>query len=162
MVYPNITPSSLVVAASGDTVDPPVPRPPRVEYLATLSRHSAPVNVVRFSPNGELIASAGDDGMIIIWAQSNSPSQNAYGSDLSADDLQFEKEYWKPRTTFRCTTMQVYDLAWSPTGEYIISGSTDNVARIFFVSEGNHIHLSVYIDGIHPFLREMRFRDCRT
>ena len=39
-----------------------------------------------------------------------------------------------------CTTMQVYDLAWSPTGEYIISGSTDNVARIFLVSEGNHIH----------------------
>ena len=33
--------------------------------------------------------------------------------------------------------MQVYDLAWSPTGEYIISGSTDNVARIFLVSEGN-------------------------
>jgi hypothetical protein len=39
--------------------------------------------------------------MIIIWAQSNSPSQAAYGSDLSADDMQFEKEYWKPRTTFR-------------------------------------------------------------
>ena len=97
--------------------------------------------------------------MIIIWAQSNSPSQAAYGSDLSADDMQFEKEYWKPRTTFRyaqpshlrcfwaltipssCTTMQVYDLAWSPTGEYIISGSTDNVARIFLVSEGNGISL---------------------
>jgi len=25
---------------------------PRVEYLSTLSKHSAPVNVVRFSPNG--------------------------------------------------------------------------------------------------------------
>jgi hypothetical protein len=41
------------------------------------------------------------DGMIIIWVQSNSPSQTAYGSDLSSDDLQFEKEHWKPRTTFR-------------------------------------------------------------
>lgn len=28
-------------------------RPPRVEYLTTLSRHSAAVNVVRFSPSGE-------------------------------------------------------------------------------------------------------------
>jgi hypothetical protein len=79
MVYPNIAPPSLVEAASSDTINPPVPRPPRVEYLATLSRHSAPVNVVRFSPNGapaclsfyvlsfrihpysgELVASAGD------------------------------------------------------------------------------------------------------
>jgi hypothetical protein len=39
--------------------------------------------------------------MIIIWVLSNSPSQTAYGSDLSSDDMQFEKEYWKPRTTFR-------------------------------------------------------------
>jgi chromatin assembly factor 1 subunit B len=38
--------------------------------------------------------------------------------------------------------MQVYDLAWSPTGEYIIAGSTDNVARIFLVSEGNHVSLN--------------------
>ncbi|KAH9171807.1 WD40 repeat-like protein [Lactarius sanguifluus] len=156
MVYPNITPPSLVEAALSDAVNPPVPRPPRVEYLATLSRHSAPVNVVRFSPNGELIASAGDDGMIIIWAQSTSPSQAAYGSDLTADDMQFEKEHWKPRTTFRFMI-----LAWSPTGEYIISGSTDNVARIFLVSEGkciseiaehNHYVQGVAWDPLNEFI----------
>ncbi len=54
MVYPNITPPSLVEAAVNDAANPPVPRPPRVEYLGTLSRHSAPVNVVRFSPNGAI------------------------------------------------------------------------------------------------------------
>ena len=32
--------------------------------------------------------------------------------------------------------MQVYDLAWSPTGEYIIAGSTDNTARIFSSADG--------------------------
>ena len=32
--------------------------------------------------------------------------------------------------------MQVYDLAWSPTGEYIIAGSTDNTARIFATADG--------------------------
>lgn len=120
---------------------------------------------------GDLIASAGDgeaytptssvsfltrlsplDGMIIIWATSTSPQATTYGSDLAQDELQFEKEYWKPRTTFRCggfptisplflrsircTTMQVYDLAWSPTGEYIIAGSTDNTARVFASADG--------------------------
>ncbi|OBZ76348.1 putative WD repeat-containing protein C26H5.03 [Grifola frondosa] len=103
----------------------------RVEYLATLSRHSAAVNVVRFSPN---------DGMVIIWSPTNNPHASSYGSDLSAEDLQYEKEHWKPRTTFRCTTMQVYDLAWSPTGEYIIAGSTDNCARIFTANEGKCVH----------------------
>ena len=50
MVHPHILPPSLVDGASEP---PPAPRPPRVEYLATLARHSAAVNVVRFSPNGE-------------------------------------------------------------------------------------------------------------
>ncbi len=53
--------------------------------------------------------------------------------------------------------MQVYDLAWSPTGEYMVSGSTDNVARIFLVSEGNNIFFWVKADGIHSFFREMHF-----
>lgn len=40
-------------AAAGGVDATRRPRPPRAEYLATLSRHSAAVNVVRFSPNGE-------------------------------------------------------------------------------------------------------------
>ncbi|KAH7928347.1 WD40 repeat-like protein [Leucogyrophana mollusca] len=135
MVHPNIMPTSLL-----EIPEAAPPRPARVEYLATLSRHSAAVNVVRFSPNGDSIASAGDDGMIIIWAPSTSPQTATYGSDLSADDMQYEKEYWKPRTTFRCTTMQVYDLAWSPSGEYILAGSTDNCARVFTANDGKCVH----------------------
>jgi len=39
----------------------------------------------------------------------------------------------------RCTSQEVYDIAWSPTGEYVIAGSTDNCARIFNVAEGKHL-----------------------
>ncbi|KAF8452611.1 WD40-repeat-containing domain protein [Boletus edulis BED1] len=148
MIHPNILPPSI--AESGETFVSP--RPPRVEYLATLSKHTASVNVVRFSPNGEHIASAGDDGMIIIWAPSSTPPPSTYGSDFSTDDLQYEKEYWKPRTTFRCTTMQVYDLAWSPSGEYILAGSTDNCARVFTAVDGKCVHEiaehSHYVQGV--------------
>lgn len=35
-------------------------RPPAIEYLATLSKHDGIVNVVRWSPDGKLLASAGD------------------------------------------------------------------------------------------------------
>ncbi|KAJ3768865.1 WD40 repeat-like protein [Lentinula raphanica] len=138
MVYPNIRPTTISepVGSTPQTA----PRHPRVEYLATLSRHSAAVNVVRWSPNGEFIASAGDDGMIIVWAQTSSPQAATYGSDLTSEDLADEKEYWKARVMVRCTTMQVYDLAWSPTGEYIIAGSTDNAARIFQAADGKCIH----------------------
>jgi len=46
MVHPHIRPNIVGEDATA------APRQPRVEYLATLSRHSAAVNVVRFSPNG--------------------------------------------------------------------------------------------------------------
>lgn len=36
--------------------------------------------------------------------------------------------------------MQVYDLAWSPNADYIITGSTDNVARVFQASDGKCVH----------------------
>ncbi|KAK1215991.1 Chromatin assembly factor 1 subunit [Marasmius sp. AFHP31] len=137
MVHPNIRPTTTEAASSSTQT---APRPPRIEYLATLSKHSAPVNVVRWSPNGETIASAGDDGMIIVWAPSSTPQTSAYGSELSAEELSNEKEFWKPRIMVRCTTMEVYDLAWSPTGEYIIAGSTDNAARIFLAADGKCIH----------------------
>ncbi|KAL0579910.1 Chromatin assembly factor 1 subunit [Marasmius crinis-equi] len=139
MVHPNIRPMTGTEAATSSSTQT-APRPPRIEYLATLSKHSAPVNVVRWSPNGETIASAGDDGMIIIWAPSSTPQTSAYGSDLSPEELSNEKEFWKPRIMVRCTTMEVYDLAWSPTGEYIIAGSTDNAARIFLAADGKCIH----------------------
>jgi WD40 repeat protein len=42
----------------------------------------------------------------------------------------------------RCTTMQVYDLAWSPTGEYIIAGSTDNCARVYTAVDGISLYMS--------------------
>ena len=42
----------MAEGASVAGAEAPVPRPPRVEYLATLSRHSAAVNVVRWSPSG--------------------------------------------------------------------------------------------------------------
>ena len=51
-----------------------------------------------------------------------------------------------------CTTMQVYDLAWSPTGEYIIAGSTDNTARVFAAVDGKCVHEiaehSHYVQGV--------------
>ncbi|KAE8240572.1 hypothetical protein A4X13_0g7722 [Tilletia indica] len=62
MVHPNM-PSHAAMAAAAGTADPsllPAPHAPRVEYLATLSRHTGVVNVVRFCPRGELLATAGD------------------------------------------------------------------------------------------------------
>ncbi|KAJ7754765.1 hypothetical protein B0H16DRAFT_1831423 [Mycena metata] len=48
----------------------------------------------------------GDDCMVIIWAPSLIPPVHSAFASSSDADPQLEKEFWKPRTTFRCTTMQ--------------------------------------------------------
>ncbi|OXH41339.1 chromatin assembly factor 1 subunit B [Cryptococcus neoformans] len=131
MVYPNIPsiPPSTYAALTGHEY---TPHPPRVEYLATLSKHTAPVNVVRFSPSGQILASAGDDGNVILWVPSDRPTA-VFGE--TSDDLP-DKEHWRLQKMLQVTTKHVYDLSWSPDGEYLIAGSTDNTATIWKAATG--------------------------
>jgi len=101
-----------------------------VDYLATLVRHTQAVNVVRWCPKGEMLASAGDDGTIILWV----PTDNArpmFGEDSTED-----KETWRERTMCRSSGSEIYDLAWSPDGMFFITGSMDNITRIYNAHTG--------------------------
>ncbi|PWN87604.1 WD40 repeat-like protein [Acaromyces ingoldii] len=139
LVHPNIpSPAALAAAANGPG-PAPSPNPPRVEYRATLRRHSGVVNCARFSPNGELLATTGDDGMVLLWIPSDAPT-SAFGSALDDDlDADFAKEHWRLRTMARASSSEVYDLAWSPTGDSIVTGGTDFVARIINANDGTVI-----------------------
>ncbi|SJX66165.1 related to CAC2-component of the chromatin assembly complex [Sporisorium reilianum f. sp. reilianum] len=154
MVHPNIpSPAAMASAAavSGSTVV--APHPPRVEYLATLQRHSGVVNVVRFCPKGELLATAGDDGNVLFWVPSDR-SKPGFGDVITTleGESQFEKEFWRVKLMCRATQQELYDMAWSPNGETLAVGGTDFVARIINVQDGHvireiseHNH---YVQGI--------------
>jgi WD40 repeat protein len=44
----------------------------------------------------------------------------------------------------RSSGAEIYDLAWSPDGQYFIIGSMDNIARIYNANSGEHtLHFSV-------------------
>lgn len=84
---------------------------------------------------GELLASAGDDGNILLWAPSDL-HHSAFGED-DADD----KEKWTVKRMCRSSSgSEIYDLAWSPDGNFFITGSMDNVARIFDAQSGTMKH----------------------
>ncbi|KAL2018407.1 hypothetical protein VTK56DRAFT_885 [Thermocarpiscus australiensis] len=118
----------------------------RVEYLATLSKHTQAVNVVRWAPKGELLASAGDDGNVILWVPSDHHHQ-AFGSE-GLDD----KETWRTKHMCRSLGTEIYDLAWSPDASFFIIGSMDNVARIYNAGTGTLVRQiaehSHYVQGV--------------
>ena len=117
--------------------------------MCTLARHTGVVNVVRFSPNGEVLASAGDDGMVLFWVKSN----RAFERDLAADiDERYEKEVWKVKMVTRATSQELYDLSWSPDGVYLAAGGTDFRVHIIDTRKGavvreisDHQH---YVQGL--------------
>ncbi|CEG70216.1 hypothetical protein RMATCC62417_06154 [Rhizopus microsporus] len=116
--------------------------PVHIDFLSELKRHSAPVNVVRFSPQGDYLASAGDDTCIIIWKLL--PEMN--------DHCEYEKETWSVVHMFYGHNKEIYDLAWSPCGRYFITASIDNTARVWSLSEKACIHVITdhthYVQGV--------------
>ncbi|EPS30267.1 hypothetical protein PDE_05218 [Penicillium oxalicum 114-2] len=119
----------------------------KVSYLSTLVKHTQAVNVVRFCPKGEMLASAGDDGNVLLWVPSELQAQPGLGEDRLDD-----KETWRVKHMCRSSGAEIYDLAWSPDGVFIITGSMDNVARIYNAQNGQMVRQiaehSHYVQGV--------------
>ena len=80
---------------------------------------------------GEMLASAGDDGNVILWIPSEVPT-TILGEEHAED-----KETWRVKHMCRSSTgAEIYDLAWSPDGVFFITGGVDNTARIFNAQTG--------------------------
>ena len=62
-----------------------------------------------------VLSDCGVDGMIIVWAPTTSPHASSYGSDLTPEDMQYEKEHWKPRTTFRYVPRSCFRVSLRPS-----------------------------------------------
>ncbi|KND91228.1 putative WD repeat-containing protein [Tolypocladium ophioglossoides CBS 100239] len=118
----------------------------KVDYLSTLSKHNQAVNVVRWAPKGEVLASAGDDGNVILWVPSELTSSN-FGADAQDD-----KESWRAKHMCRSSGAEIYDLAWSPDAVHFIIGSMDNIARIYNANTGTLVRQiaehSHYVQGV--------------
>ncbi|GFO43029.1 chromatin assembly factor 1 subunit b [Plakobranchus ocellatus] len=111
------------------------------EFLSNLRRHTATVNVVRFSKN---------DTAIILWKKSDVPTP---ANNIFADDeVDEDKESWVCHKTLRGHLGDVADLSWSKDNRYLVSGSVDNSAIVWDVVKGSKIAMFTehksYVQGV--------------
>lgn len=98
-----------------------------VEYLSTLRKHTQAVNCCRFSPDGSILATAGDDGAIILWKLADHILKDFEDTDNDDEPV----ESWLVVAQLRSSTSEIYDICWSHDGNNLIAASLDNALSIF-------------------------------
>ncbi|XP_067897249.1 chromatin assembly factor 1 subunit B [Heterodontus francisci] len=123
-----------------------------VDILSNLIRHTKAVNVVRFSPNGEILASGGDDALILLWKLNDNKDVKESEQNLFEEDTQLNKENWTVLKTLRGHIEDVYDICWTTDGNNMVSGSVDNTAIMWDVNKGAKLSIfnehKSYVQGV--------------
>ncbi|KAM9850487.1 chromatin assembly factor 1 subunit B [Aulostomus maculatus] len=123
-----------------------------VEFLSNLARHTKAVNVVRFSPSGEFLASGGDDAAILLWKLNDSKEPEQAPVFQEDEDAQLNKESWSVVKTLRGHIEDVYDICWTRDGYFMVSGSVDNTAIMWDVNKGQKLCIlnenKSYVQGV--------------
>ena len=109
--------------------DPNVP-----QILATLSEHFNTVNCVRFSKNGQFLASGSTDTNVFLYEKRAGPGRAAFGSSDAPN-----VENWVSCQTLRGHLSDVIDIAWAPDDSMLASCSLDNMVIVWDPRTGQRV-----------------------
>lgn len=100
--------------------------------LSVLQNHTSAVNIVRWSPDGRLLASGGDDKAVILWELRPGAATSVKIAD---NDTFVPSENWQAKAVMtQGHHGDILDLCWSPDGTKIATASIDNAVSIWDVA----------------------------
>jgi WD40 repeat protein/energy-coupling factor transporter ATP-binding protein EcfA2 len=124
-----------------------------------LQKHGSPVHSVRFSPDGNIIASAGQDYAINIWDKKGNNIKTFYKHKGRVNSIEFSPDQkilasaswdktiklwnvldnYKNITTLKGHKGQVYSLSFSPNSKILASASWDKKIKLWSIPDGKPI-----------------------
>ncbi|UCS21788.1 uncharacterized protein HLK63_J06391 [Nakaseomyces glabratus] len=131
-----------------------------IDFLSGLSLHEQAVNVIRFDHGGHILASAGDDGQVLLWKLTDEETRK---KQQRMGDEPVEGDGWAVWKRLRGTAndldnmpgggaSEIYDLSWSPDDKYLVTASMDNSLKVFNVDTGNCVAFAKdhnhYVQGV--------------
>ena len=109
-----------------------------VDYVLDFEGHQMSVNAVRFSPNGECIATGGDDGYVIVWYMTTQPMDTSIKAATSWHEVETPRQL--QRVILRGKLSEICDLSWTHDSKYIVTGSVDGTVGVWDVNASKLCH----------------------
>lgn len=97
----------------------------KITHRLALQRHDRSVNVVKFSPDGKSLATAGDGGSIIIWSLLQ-----------KSDWCRVEKETDLKVKILSACSDGICDMSWSADSSKFLAGSIDHTVMAYELTTG--------------------------
>lgn len=121
--------------------------------LHVIKGHEGPVTNVEFSPDSQYLATVGKDGAIRVWEVITGYLAFSMRSDSSLNVLRFDPKgqniavagdnvtLFNMRSgaiskTFRGHDGAIRDMAFSPNGKFLLTGSDDQTAKLWSITSG--------------------------